>query len=210
MKKLVSLIAALILATTCAMAENPASYAVEPAEAAPIVTLSFEGNATTGYEWNAMILGGDSVEIDENASGYVADPAPEELCGVGGKQYFTLKALKPGETIIRFVYARAWEPDFDQQVIVLATVTEDLMIHTTDVTASGVYDGVVSAIDMDEHAVTLQSDRLGEVIARFDSGESMPVEGEHIVIYTNGTMTMSLPPIVNVIAWAVVPGENAR
>ena len=87
MKKLISILAALSLLVSCAVAEEtdnmiiggadgPTSIllteASEPAFGS--VTLSFDANITTGYTWTAFIIGGDSVEIDEENSGCLNSP----------------------------------------------------------------------------------------------------------------------------------------
>lgn len=84
----------------------------------------------------------------------------------------------------------------------LAVVKDDLLIYTVDVTETGVYDGTVTHVDAADHSVTLSTGRLGEVIARFSEKDELPAQGEHIMVYTNGTMIMPLPAIVDVIAWS--------
>ena len=222
MKKLISILAALSLLVSCAVAEEtdnmiiggadgPTSIflteASEPAFGS--VTLSFDANITTGYQWTAFVIGGDSVEIDEENSGYVSDPNPDLKDGVGGTHYFKLNALKPGESMIRFIYSRGLDDVADESYM-LVVVEDDLLIYAMDVTEAGVYDGTVIEVNAEEQSVLLNTDRMGEVIARFNENEALPVQGEHIMVYTNGTATMSLPAIINVIAWNTVPGEEAR
>lgn len=222
MKKLISILAALSLLVSCAAAEetdnmiiggadSPTSIllteASEPAFGS--VTLSFDANITTGYQWTAFVIGGDSVEIDEENSGYVSDPNPDLKDGVGGTHYFKLNALKPGESMIRFIYSRGLE-DVAYESYMLVVVEDDLLIYAMDVTEAGVYDGTVTEVNVEEQSVLLNTDRMGEVIARFNENEALPVQGEHIMVYTNGTATMSLPAIVNVIAWSSIPTGEAR
>ena len=222
MKKLISILAALSLLVSCAAAEEtdnmiiggadgPTSiFLTEVAEPAfGSVTLSFDANITTGYQWTAFVIGGNSVEIDEENSGYVSDPNPDLKDGVGGTHYFKLNALKHGESMIRFTYSRGWD-DVADEIYMLVVVEDDLLIYAMDVTEAGVYDGTVLEVNAEDHSVLLNTDRMGEVIARFNENEALPVQGEHIMVYTNGTATMSLPAIVNVIAWNAVPGEEAR
>lgn len=223
MKQLVLTMAALIMLLTCAVAEDTghtilggadgptAIYLSETSEPSfGSVTLSFDANITTGYEWNAFVVGGDSVEIDMDGSGYVADPSADPLaCGTGGTHDFKLNALRPGESIIRFTYSRGWEDEPMQEFFMLAVVEDDLLIYTIDVTEAGVYDGTVADVNADDHSVTLITARLGEVIARFDEQDALPAQGEHIMVYTNGTMIMPLPAAVDVIAWSSLPSGNA-
>ena len=63
---------------------------------------------------------------------------------------------------------------------------------------------------MTQDRPSMTQDHPGLIIAVFDAGMELPVADEQIVIYTNGTMTMSLPAIMNVIAWGSVPSESAR
>jgi len=165
------------------------------------LTLSFDANITTGYKWSAVILGGRSVVIDEALSVYVPYPNPYYLDGLGGTQYYTLRAAEPGESIIRFCYSRGSESDAIREVIMLAQVEDDLSIITQDVTESGVLDGTVTAADACEYSIIMDSDSGEEFIVYINSDAEMPETGERIRVYTNGIMTMSLPPIVNAIAW---------
>lgn len=84
----------------------------------------------------------------------------------------------------------------------LAVVEDDLLIYTVDVTETGVYDGTVTHVDAADHSVTLSTDRLREVIARFSEKDELPAQGERIMVYTNGTMIMLLPAIVAVNGWS--------
>ena len=69
------------------------------------MVLSFEANATTGYEWT--FTGGDTFTIEK--SEYVPDPNPDQLAGKGGTQVVTLKVTKAGESDLTGTYARSWE-----------------------------------------------------------------------------------------------------
>lgn len=97
------------------------------------VTLAFRANATTGYFWSAEILSGDSAMINESAGGYVSDPNPEFLDGVGGTEYYVIDALKSGETLILFTYSRGGEDRYAAHTCVKVTVGEDLLIRVFDV-----------------------------------------------------------------------------
>ena len=222
MKKLISILAVLTLLVSCAAAEETDNTIIGGADAPTSIfltktdeaafgsiTLPFKANITTGYQWTAFVIGGDSFEIDEENSGYVSDPNPDFRDGVGGTHYFKLNALKTGESMIRFTYSRGLD-DVAEEIYMLIVVEDDLLMYAIDVTEAGVYDGIVTDVNADDHSVLLNTDRMGEVIARFDENEALPAQGEHIMVYTNGTATMSLPAIINVIAWNTVPGEEAR
>jgi len=69
-------------------------------------TVSFRGNATTGYDWIVASDGGLKVVNDW----YQADDAgnPPRV-GVGGVHHFTLIAEKAGTYEATFDYQRSWE-----------------------------------------------------------------------------------------------------
>ena len=156
MKKLLSLLVVATLVISCAAAESVLiggtdgstgiyclaegiEYYAEPAQGS--ITLSFDANITTGYEWTAEILNGDAVEIDEAGSGYVSDPNPDMLAGVGGTHYFKLNALKSGMSLIRFVWTRGGDEVADE-VLLQIVVTDDMMIYAIDATEKGIYVGM--------------------------------------------------------------------
>ncbi|MGN0746272.1 MAG: protease inhibitor I42 family protein [Aristaeellaceae bacterium] len=199
MKKLLSILTAITLTLSCAC---PAYT-----EEAGTVTLSFAANSTTGYTWSAQILGGHSVALENPEGTYLPDPNPDGLVGAGGKTSFTLKAVQPGESILRFAYSRAWEDSPIEETILLVVVEDDLSIHTTDVTECGVMDGVVAVIHPEEHTILLTTDGLVEVLARLAEDAALPEPGAHIRIYTSGVMTTSLPGMVDALAWDSLPAD---
>lgn len=201
MKKLFALILTLMLTLACACAKQ------ENAEKA--VTLTFSANATTGYFWKGFMLSGDCVTLDSEEGIYVSDPNPDMKDGVGGKTFFTLTPVKPGRSVIAFTYSRGWEAgDADQQVF-LAQVDEGMNLSVTDITEEGVFAGTVVFVSEGEHFVLLETEN--EIIAAsFDEGTDMPVQDENVILYTDGVMTLSLPAVVNVLAWGSVPSGLAR
>lgn len=174
------------------------------------VTLSFDSNATTGYSWTGFVLGGESIELDSMDGVYIADDNPEMLDGVGGETVFTLIPQKEGRSILSFTYGRSWEDSMEDETLILADVDAELNISTMDVTESSPIQGIVTAVDSEEHSVTLESETAGEIVAVFEENLELPVEEEEVCIYTDGTMTMSIPAIVNVLAWKTIPNEYAR
>lgn len=206
MKKIVLLSLSVAAAALSFTITGAAQTADKPGTA----TLVFDANMTTGYSWTGFVLGGTSVELDSMEGSYIEDPNPQQLDGVGGETHFLLTAVEPGESILSFTYARPWEEADETPTVILASVDDDLNITTMDVTESGVLSGTVTEINEDEFSVTLDTEQAGEVIARFPENDSLPVMDEQINIFTNGTMTMSLPPIVNVIAWNTIPSGLAR
>ncbi len=66
--------------------------------------ISAEGNATTGYIWEASF---DQAYVNLVSSEYVlSNPG---LMGSGGKNQFVFQPLKQGETRIVLTYKRLWE-----------------------------------------------------------------------------------------------------
>lgn len=83
MKKMIAVMLMLMMLLGCAAAEAPdeipgtqSDLYEEDAVSNGTATLTFRSNPTTGYEWSAFVLGGESVEIDETAGGYVPDDVP--------------------------------------------------------------------------------------------------------------------------------------
>jgi inhibitor of cysteine peptidase len=68
------------------------------------LTISLQGNPTTGYNW--VYTGGEGI-VKEVSSGYL--PSTPGLVGSGGQFVFVFEGVSPGETELRFSYARPWE-----------------------------------------------------------------------------------------------------
>lgn len=201
MKKVFVILTAILLTLSFAAAEV-AQY--------NSVTLAFDANATTGYSWTGFVLGGDSVILMDPDGSYMSDPNPNQLDGVGGKTYFTVTAVKPGRSIITFDYRREWEGESADREVFAAIVNEELIPYVVNITNDGLIIGTVLKVNSEDHSVLLGTETQGDVIARFDDDVALPVQDEHICIYTDGTMTMSLPPIMNVITWSTIPDERGR
>jgi len=84
-----------------------------------VVTLA--SNVTTGYSWSLTENSDDSV-LSNTGNEYIAPQTT--LVGAGGKEEWTFKALKKGNSTISMVYSRPWETDtppaqtFDLTVVV--------------------------------------------------------------------------------------------
>lgn len=89
-------------------------------------TYALDANPSTGYEWKAMIADGNSVSVDEYGY-YRSNPNPEMADGVGGTQYFKMIALKPGASLLHFVYSRG-EDDIADAFDLIVTVDEQMQI----------------------------------------------------------------------------------
>lgn len=70
-------------------------------------TITLRANMSTGYQWQLTAL--DEAMLQLVNSEYI--PYSTKRLGADGKQLFTFKALKAGETTISFKYAREWEKD---------------------------------------------------------------------------------------------------
>lgn len=200
---------ALIAALTALMMFGSLSAAA-PISEAKTGTISLESNATTGYAWTGFVIGGDAVEIDSNEGTHVPDDNPDGLTGVGGTTTYVVTAVQPGRSIIRFDYLHVGDRTSDRQKIYLAIVDDDMNLSLSDVTEYSPIEGVVTEIDAENRSASLNTDDRGDVIVRFGGNDGLPIQDEHIRAYTDGVMTMSLPPIVNAIAWEHVPSDLAR
>jgi putative hemolysin/predicted secreted protein len=63
-------------------------------------------NPTTGFEWNATVSSGLSIQ----SSDYQMDKAAEGMVGVGGTRTWVVVANDPGTQTFSAVYMRSWEP----------------------------------------------------------------------------------------------------
>lgn len=202
MKKWIALLSAVLLTLSCAMAESSGTAHTE--------ILSFDANPTTGYSWVGFVLGGDAVQLDSAEGTYIPDDQTGMLCGAGGQTQFAVTAVMPGRSIITFDYRRSWENTSLEQKVYLAVVDQELNLSLMDVTETGVLQGQVLSIDEAEHTALIAHDTIGEILARFSPDMSLPTVDEQIVIYTDGTMTLSLPAMMNVLAWCCIPSADAR
>jgi inhibitor of cysteine peptidase len=66
--------------------------------------IELEGNPTTGYKWDLQL---DSSKVKIIDRQYQASGG---AMGSGGKERFTLQPVASGETSIRALYKRVWEP----------------------------------------------------------------------------------------------------
>ena len=76
-------------------------------------TIELESNITTGYGWKLQ-KPVDGALVKSVGNEYQTTPQPpdkEPMVGVGGKEVWTFKALRPGKTTIDFKYVRPWEAD---------------------------------------------------------------------------------------------------
>lgn len=89
-------------------AEEPKEGKVIEVKPGEEFTITLESNQTTGYGWQfSKPL--DKSLLELIITGHSLDHP--NLVGSGGKQMWTIKALKPGKTQIFFKYVRPWEKD---------------------------------------------------------------------------------------------------
>jgi inhibitor of cysteine peptidase len=68
--------------------------------------IRMESNPTTGYGWKL------SKALDEKVVQFVTNayiPPDSKLCGAGGHELWTFKAIEPGQVDISLKYVRPWE-----------------------------------------------------------------------------------------------------
>ena len=78
--------------------------------------IALEANATTGFAWEAAF---DETMLQLVSQDYVPDEHEEGMVGVGGTDYFRLKALQTGSTTIELTYKQPWEEgegEFDEHL----------------------------------------------------------------------------------------------
>ena len=201
MKKWMALLSAVMLTLSCAMAES--SDAGQPA------TLSLDANPSTGYSWSGVVLGGDAVRLDSAEGTYLPDEQTGAATGTGGRTRYVVTAVQPGSSILTFDYRRSWEDTSLEQKVYLAVVDQELNLSLKDVTETGALRGTVLSVDEENHTALIEHDALGEILAQFGPDASLPASGEQIVICTDGTMTLSLPARMNVLAWCRISPADA-
>lgn len=202
MKKFFVILMALLMISAAALAD----VTYYP----PKLEITLEGNPTTGYEWTGMVVAGSAVSMTEQDWTYVSDDETGTLAGAGGTYHVILHPEHAGRAIVAFSYARSWENAPIEQQLWLITVSEDRTMTADNVTETSLLQGTVLQVMESDHSVLLQTGTVGEVIAHIAGEDAMPVEGEEIRIYTDGTMALSLPAQVTALGWSTIPGELAR
>jgi len=69
--------------------------------------VSLKGNITTGYDWSIANLDERFLQQQGEAD-YESD---SDLIGAGGTATYTFKALSAGQTTLKLIYSRPFEPD---------------------------------------------------------------------------------------------------
>ena len=73
------------------------------------LTVTLESNITTGYSWNENANIGDKTVLQQTDHKY--QPPATPIPGAGGKEVWTFKALKAGNSTISMEYRRPFEPN---------------------------------------------------------------------------------------------------
>lgn len=115
-------IALLMLLTACGSAavkldEQDNGKSVD-LESGKTVSITLEGNPTTGYGWEIS-------EIDPAVAELAGEPdfkSDSKALGSGGVYTFTIKAVAPGTTSIKLVYHRSWETDVEPEKVYEVTL----------------------------------------------------------------------------------------
>ena len=71
------------------------------------LTVTLESNITTGYSWNENANIGDKAVLQQTDHKY--QPPASPIPGAGGKEVWTFKALKAGNSTISMEYSRPFE-----------------------------------------------------------------------------------------------------
>jgi len=79
--------------------------------------VALAGNATTGFQWENVLLYEYAVLPETQEMEYREEPHPETMVGSGGTFLFRYEAVAPGAQSFRFVYHRPWESVEPAQVV---------------------------------------------------------------------------------------------
>lgn len=90
------------------------------------LTITLEGNATTGYEWSFSLYG-DKV-LKEVSTEYIVNDHAEGMVGVGGRWVSKYKVTGDGKATILADYQRSWEDAPIESKQITVTVSEGKII----------------------------------------------------------------------------------
>ena len=116
MKKTIILSIALIVLASLCFANEAKQLKPMAVRIGDSFTITLRANMSTGYQWQLTTL--DETMLQLVNSEYI--PYKTKRLGADGKQLWTFKALKAGETSIAFKYVRPHEkekPPERQQII---------------------------------------------------------------------------------------------
>ena len=79
--------------------------------------VALAGNATTGFQWENVLLYEYAVLRETQEMEYREEPHPETMVGSGGTFLFRYEAIDVGPQSFRFAYHRPWESVEPEQVV---------------------------------------------------------------------------------------------
>ncbi len=85
-----------------------------------IFDISLASNPTTGYEWDIKEWDYSVLELVDHK---FEPPEGENIVGGAGKEVWTFKGLKNGETTLRLIYWQSWEGE--------ESITDEFTLHVT-------------------------------------------------------------------------------
>jgi len=84
--------------------------------------VALAGNATTGFQWDNVLLYEYAVLREAGDAEYRATPHPQTMVGFGGTFLFRYEAVDVGPQAFRFVYHRPWESVEPEQVFEFSAI----------------------------------------------------------------------------------------
>ena len=72
------------------------------------LTVTLESNATTGFQWDEASKIGDQTVLKQVEHQFIA-PESTGMVGAPGKEVWTFRALKKGNSTISMEYSQPWE-----------------------------------------------------------------------------------------------------
>lgn len=107
-------LAAFFMAAACAVAQETA-----PAEAPELitvrvgetVTVTLDGNPTTGFTWNVASVSSDAVKVSTAIMPAKLKKGEPPVCGAPAPTQVTFTGVKPGKSTVVLEYKRTWETE---------------------------------------------------------------------------------------------------
>lgn len=93
-------------------------------------TFSLDSNSSTGYSWKEKVSTEGIIDVSHE---YDNSGCPPDAVGCGGKNVYTVKALKPGRVKLTMTYSfgDGINKKTEKTAIYRITVTDDLKISET-------------------------------------------------------------------------------
>lgn len=206
MKNLMAMLAALMMMITGGgAAPAPAQPLYELIREGDKTYIELIGNPSTGYVWTVFPI----VEGVVTAKDPVALETESDVVGAPVKYRMEVEAAAAGETILVLRYLRPWEEAIQTEIPLLVTVDEEgemFFMHLEGMPL----EVTVAQVMEEEHKALVENENLGQVICTFPEEMALPMAGEHIKIWTNGVMALSLPGQMNVLGWETIAPPQAR